>query len=205
MVDKTTNIKLKILSLFRSDYLANFYIREMAELIKKNHVTILPHLKSMEKDNILISRVAGKNKIYSLNLDNILAKNYICMSELSESVFFQEKIFIIKKINEEISKLYLSGSFLLFGSYAKNSFKDDSDIDIFYLGRLKEAELIKIKAIGKVYDKIINIKTAEIKNFEAGLRKKDALIMEILKYHIVLQNFDLFINALWKYYNEIRR
>src|SRR3989338_10523156 len=162
------------------------------------------HLGTLEKDKILITKTIGKNKVYTLNLDNILTKNYMIISELAEAILFQEQVFLIKKITSEISKLNLSGSVILFGSYAKKMFKEDSDIDLFYLGELKEAEITKIKSIGKTYGKTINLKTATSENFESGLRKKDALIMEILKYHVILQNADTFINALWRYYHEIR-
>ena len=204
MVDKTTDNKIRILSLYKSNYLAQYHTREMAKLVKKSHVTLLPHLKSLEKDKILIAKIIGKNKVYTLNLDNILTKNYLIISELAESILFQEQVFLIKKITAEISKFYLPGSIVLFGSYAKRTFKEDSDIDLFYLGELKETEMTKIKAIGKIYGKTINLKTANIGKFESGLRKKDALIMEILKYYIILQNADTFINALWRYYNEIK-
>jgi len=204
MVDKTTDNKLRILSLYRSNYLAQYHTREMAKLTKKSHVTLLPHLNTLEKDKVLTAKMVGKNKVYTLNLDNILIKNYIIISELFESILYQEQVFFIKKITTEISKLNLSGSVILFGSYAKKTFKEDSDIDLFYLGELEEVEITKIKAIGKTYGKTINLKTATSKNFENGLRKKDALIMEILKYRIILQNADTFINTLWRYYHEIR-
>ena len=204
MVDKTTDNKLKILSLYRSNYLAQYHAREMARLTKKNHVTLLPHLAALEDDKILIAKTVGKNKVYTLNLDNILTKNYMIISELFESILYQEQIFLIKKITAEISKLNLSGSVVLFGSYAKKTFKEESDIDLFYLGELKETEITKIKAIGKTYGKTNNIKTATVQNFENGLRKKDALIMEILKYHILLENPDQFINVWWRHYYEIR-
>lgn len=204
MVDKTTDNKLRIISLYRSNYLAQYHVREMAKLTNKSHVTLLPHLAALEKDNILTAKTRGKNKVYSLNLDNILTKSYLTISELFESILHQEQVFLIKKITAEISKHDLPGSLILFGSYAKRTFKEESDIDLFYLGELKETEITKIKAIGKIYGKTINLKTASIQNFEIGLRKKDALIIEIIKYHIILQNQDAFINALWGYYHDIR-
>src|SRR3989344_1912712 len=205
MVDKTTDNKLRIIGLYRSNYLAQYYTREMAKLTQKSHVTLLPHLRALEKDKVLISKKIGKNKVYTLNPNNILTKHYLIINELFESIVYQEQVFLIKKITTEISKTKLIGSFLLFGSYAKKTFKEDSDIDIFYLGELKEAEIIKIKSIGKTYGKTINLKTATSENFESGLRKKDALIMEILKYHVILHNPDILINILWRYYHEIGR
>ncbi len=205
MVDKTTDNKLRVLSLYRPNYLAQHHTREIAKLTGKSHVTLLPHLKALEKDKVLMAKIIGKNKVHSLNLDNILTRDYMQISELFESILYQEQVFLIKKITAEISKLDLPGSVILFGSYAKKTSKEDSDIDLFYLGELREAEITKIKAMGKTYGKTINLKTAIVQNFEMGLRKKDALITEILKSHIILHNPDTFINLLWRYYYEIRR
>ena len=204
MVDKTTDNKILIISLYKSDYLTQFHVREIAKLINKSHVTLLPHLKSLEKDKILVSKIIGKNKVYSLNLDNIITKNYIVLSELAESISFLEQIFLIKKIYSKIFKLNLNATIILFGSYAKRTFKQDSDIDIFCLGDVKQSEIDHIKKIGQIYGKTINVKKAALKNFEEGIKKKDALILEIIKDHILLNNIELFINALWRYYNEIK-
>ncbi|MBU0460660.1 MAG: hypothetical protein KJ771_07695, partial [Nanoarchaeota archaeon] len=83
-------------------------------------------------------------------------------------------------------------------------FKEDSDIDLFYLGQLTDKEIQNIKKIGKTYGKTINVKKSTLKNFELGLRKKDPLIIETIKNHIILQNPEQFINALWRFYDERR-
>ena len=149
MVEKTTNNKLRIINLFRSDYLAQFHVREMAKLTKKSHVTLLPHLKALEKDKILNHKTIGKNKVYSLNFENIITKNYLTLSETVETTTFLEQIFLIKKITKEIFNLSLSGTIILFGSYAKKTFKEDSDIDLFYLGQITDKEIQNIKALGR--------------------------------------------------------
>ena len=204
MVEKTTNIKLEVINLFRSNYLAQFHVREMAKLLKKSHVTLLLHLKALEKDKILISKSVGKNKVYSLNFENIITKNYLTLSETVETTAFLEHVFLIKKITREIFNINLSGTIILFGSYAKKTFQEDSDIDLFYLGQITEKEIKNIKQIGKTYGKIINVKKSTLKNFELGLRKKEALIIEIIKNHVILQNPGQFINALWRFYDERR-
>lgn len=203
MVDKTTDNKLKIISIYISNYLAQYHIREMARLLKKSHVTLLPHLKELESDKILAAQTIGKNKAYSLNLHNLLAKNYLFLAETVESITYLGEIFLIKKITSEIFNLRLDGTIILFGSYAKRTFKEDSDIDLFYVGQIGEKEIQQIKNIGKTYGKNINIKKSGIKAFESGLRTKDYLTIEIIKNHILLQNAEIFINALWRYYNEI--
>ena len=73
------------------------------------------------------------------------------------------------------------------------------------MGNIKESEIKKIKNIGEIYGKIINIKKSTLKNFEIGIRKKDSLIIEIIKNHILLKNKDIFINYLWRYFYEIKQ
>ncbi|HII88888.1 TPA: nucleotidyltransferase domain-containing protein, partial [Candidatus Woesearchaeota archaeon] len=145
MVEKTTNIKLEIIRLFRSDYLAKFHVREMAQLTKKSHVTLLPHLKALEKDKILIPKTIGQNKQHSLNFENIITKNYLNLSETVETTAFLEDVFLIKKITKEIFNLNLTGTIIVFGSYTKKTFHEDSDIDLFYLGQLTDKEIQNIK------------------------------------------------------------
>ena len=200
MVEKTT--KSEIMSLFRTNYLAAFHIREMAKLIKKNHVTLLPHLKVLEKDKILTSKTIGKNKVFSLNLENINTKNHIIHTENVFSHQFLEETFLIKKLTKELFNLNITGIVVLFGSYAKKTFDDKSDIDIFFIGEISDKEVQNIKNFGKTYSKIINIKKLTIKNFNSSIRKKDPLINEIVKNHIILQNSEQFVNLLWRYYYE---
>lgn len=204
MVDKTTDNKSRIVNLYLSDYGTKHHAREMARLLKKSHVTLLPHLKSLEKDKIFIAKTTGKNKIYTLNLENIIAKNYIMSAEIAQSTKFLESIFLMKKIATDIFKLKLPGTIILFGSYAKHTFRADSDIDLFYLGAITGKEIQDIRKIGKIYGKIINVKKSAMENFENSLRKKDTLIIEIMKNHIILQNPEPFINAMWRYYDEKR-
>lgn len=202
MVEKTTNIKIEIIELFRTNYLYKFHVREMAKLVKKSHVTLLPHLKSLEKEKIVISNTVGKNKYYSLNFDNIITKNYLNIVETIVSNNYLENTFIIKKITKEIFNLNIQGTIILFGSYAKKTFKENSDIDILYIGEINKNKIESIEKIGKVYGKIINVKKTTIENFEIGLRKKDNLILEIIKNHIILQNAEQLINSFWRFCDE---
>tara|TARA_Y100000310_G_scaffold78020_1_gene74608 strand:- start:16522 stop:17172 length:651 start_codon:yes stop_codon:yes gene_type:complete len=201
MVDKATNSKLEILGLYRSNYTLQFHVREIAKLLKKNHVTLLPHLKALEEDKVLVPKKMGKNKVYSLNLSNILTRDFLSLAEKYHTITYLQKNYLIKKLVGEL--IHFEGSLILFGSYAKKTEKKDSDIDLFHIGDIKPTQITKIKNIGKTYGKVINIKKASLKHFESSLRMKDSLVIEVLKNHILLQEQEVFINILWRYYNEI--
>ncbi|MFT4309459.1 MAG: nucleotidyltransferase domain-containing protein [Candidatus Woesearchaeota archaeon] len=202
MVEKFTNSIIDIINLYRNNYSAQYYVRELSRMTNKSHATLIPHLKRLERANILLSKTVGKNKQYRLNTNNIITKYYITITETVTTALYLDQVFIIKRITKDILDLNLRGTIILFGSYAKKSFHEDSDIDIYYIGALNNAQLLKINRICRVYGKKINVKTATIKRFEEGLRKKEPLIQEIVKNHIILQNPEPYVNMIWRLYYE---
>ncbi|MEK6871376.1 MAG: nucleotidyltransferase domain-containing protein [Nanoarchaeota archaeon] len=202
MVDIINNIQLGIISLFRTNYLSQFHIREMAKLIAKSHVSLLPYLKKFEKDNVLRQKLIGKNKVYSLNLDNNQVKEYVSLAEKTKTLEFIKKEFFIKKIYDEFINLHLNGSLILFGSYASHTHTHKSDIDLFYIGEIRESEKNKIKEFGKNYGKKVHLTVMTFEKFDKKLAEQNSLIKEIIKNHIILHNHDFVIHKLWRYYYE---
>ncbi len=202
MVETINNIKLGIISLFRSNYFNQFYVREMAKLVEKSHVSLLPHLKSFEKDKILISKDVGKSKVYSLNLENNQVREFLSLSEKKETLNLLNKEFLIKKLYDEFLNLNLNGCLVLFGSYASSTHNKESDIDLLYIGELKEIEREKIKQFGKTYNKKIHLTSMNLRQFKEQLTKQGALIKEIVGNHIILYSHDIFISEVWRHYYE---
>ena len=201
MVESINNIKLEIISLYRTGYFGQFHTREMAKLIGKSHVGLLPHLKKFEKDKILVSKQVGRSKVYSLNFNNPQVKEFLSLSEKRESLEFLDKEFFVKKIYEEIASC-LQGSLVLFGSYASFSHTKESDVDLLYIGEIKDGEKVKINEFCRVYGKKVHLVSMNRKQFREQLLKQNPLVKEIIKNHIILCNHDIFINELWGYYNE---
>ncbi len=201
MVERINNIKLEIIGLFRSNYFNQFHVREMAKLIGKSHVSLLPHLKSFEKNKILTSKEVGKSRVYSLDLRNNQVREFLSLSEKKETLNLLDKEFLIKKLYDEFS-LNLNGCLILFGSHASLTYNKESDIDLFYVGEIKESEKKKIKEFGKIYNKEIHLTSMSLKQFKEQLSKQGALIKEIVKNHIILYNHDIFINEMWRHYYE---
>lgn len=202
MVESINNINLEIIGLFRGNYLNQLYIRKMAKLIGKSHVSLLPHLKSFEKDKILISKNVGKSKVYSLNLENNQVREFLSLSEKKETLRLFNKEFLIKKLYDDFLSLNLNGCFVLFGSYAASTYTKESDIDLLYIGELKESEKKKIKDFGKTYGREIHLTSMNLNQFKEQLSKQGALIKEIISNHVILYGSDIFINKVWRHYYE---
>ena len=202
MVSNINNMNLEIIALYRTNYLSQFHIRQMAKIIEKSHVALLPHLKEFEKNKILISKEVGKSKVYSLNLNNNQGREFLSSAEKKKSLDLLNKEALIKKIYDEFIKLDLTGSLVLFGSYASKTHTEESDIDILYLGDSKETQIKRIKDMGKIYNKDIHLVSMTSKQFREQLTKQGALAKEIINNHIILYNHDLFVNELWRYYER---
>jgi len=202
MVENITNLGDEIINLYRGDYLKILYVREMAKLLGKSHVSLLPHLRRFEERKVLNSKISGRNKTYQLNLDNNLSKEHLTISEKQQGLKLMEKEFFIKKIYDEISDL--NGTVIIFGSYASGNYNKESDIDLFYIGKISNKQKNQIKNMGKIYKKQIHLTVMDEEQFNKALNESISLIKEIIKNHIILQNPDYFINSLWRYYNGRR-
>jgi predicted nucleotidyltransferase len=195
-------IDFRVLALYTSDYTAKLHMRAMAKLLETSHMTLLPHLKRLEELKLLQAEKVGRNKQYTLNKNNILTKNYLIVAEELATVEYAENNFLIKKFITHISNIDLLNPLLLFGSTVKGYATEESDIDLFCIGKLSVNQQNHIKQFEETCGKKINLKTATAENFNASLRTGDILIKEVIANHIVICNPDPFVTMLWRQYVE---
>ena len=194
MYDKLniTENHLQVLLLFTNGFNREYYIREVQKLLKISPRTSQLILNDLENKCILESKTKGKIKDYTIKR-NSLSQRYIIFSEQYKAIAFLEKKLIIKEIIEKINP-FIEGIGIVFGSYAKDIAKKDSDLDIFVIGKYNKE---KIKKVSKTYGIEINIKCYPLKTFEKNLAN-DILLKEILKNHIIFLNAGQFIKAVLK-------
>ena len=169
------------------EFLRDFNIQLTGSFIAKkknlNQKTVSNYLNKLEGEHILKSKTQGKNKLYFLNLKNKeIVKNYILAVEHLRTINFYKKNILIKEVAEKISP-YIKGIAVIFGSYAINTQKQDSDLDIFIIGRCNETEIEKIS---KTYKIEISLKVY-------SKLKQDILTTEVVKNHIIIKNAEQFI------------
>ena len=196
-------IYYKILTLYRSNYAISLHARAIGKLLNTSHMTLLPYLTRLEGLKILHSTMVGRNKQYTLNKENILTKYYLTTAEQLLTLNYLEKNFLIRKLSEHLNSIDIMNPLILFGSHAKGYADEESDIDLFYIGKIPEKQLLHIKKFETIYGKKINIKNVSTENFNIGLRTGDILIKEIVRDRIVLCNPEPFVTMLWR--NHIER
>ena len=141
-VNKLTETHLRVLSIFTNGFERDYYIREVQKLLKISPRTAQLILNNLEKRTILESKSRGKIKIYKIK-KNIIAKQYLVLAENYKKIRFLEQKPLIKQIIEKIMP-FVDGVMVVFGSYAKNLEKNNSDLDIFIIGKHKRQKIKEV-------------------------------------------------------------
>jgi len=184
---------LQIISLFTNGFDREYYIREVEKLLKISPRTAQLILEDLENKGIIESKVRGKIKSYKLKI-NELSNRYLTFVEQYKSIAFMEKNLLVKEVIEKISS-FINGIGIIFGSYAKGTSNEESDLDIFVVGDYEKEE---IKKVSRNLGIEISIKCYPLKTFVKNVNQ-DILIKEVLKNHIVFKNTELFIQKVLKY------
>jgi predicted nucleotidyltransferase len=194
-INQTT---LKMLGLYRSNYDASFHVRAVARETNIDVKAIQLQLKMLEKINVVSSTQKGRNKEYSLNLDNYLTKYYMILAETFASITYLSKNFEIKKLFSEIGDK-IGDSVMLFGSFAKGEMTPKSDIDLLVIGD-KKSNLDAVRETGRLIGREIGVKSTTEEKFLEGLMNGDPLIREVVASHVILKGIDTICNVMWRYY-----
>ena len=179
--------------LYRGNYKSEFYLRQISKLAKLPLKTAQNVLFNLEKNKVLKSTIDGKNKYFSLNLDNLQTKSYLLQSEIYKTDLFLEnypqfKIFL-KSLNTNVP-------LILFGSFAKFKTDQDSDLDLFVVSE-KEQKL----PFHLIPYTVHQVNLSE-DSFVKALREEETLLKEIEENHIILNNHSFYINIMWGYYGK---
>ena len=193
MITKVNDMDLRILSLFTKGYDGEYYGREIEKLLEVSSRTSLVTLAKLEKKGILESKTKGKTKTYSIR-KSILSREFFVLAEQYKKIKFLEDNHLVKEILEK-SDEFLQGVVIIFGSYAKGIKKDDSDLDLFIVGRHNEN---KIKEIGKKYGIDINVKSYPMTFFEREI-DNDILIEEVAENHVIIKDIEGFVRRVVKW------
>ncbi len=154
------NNTYKILELFIKFPTKDFSLRGLARELKLSHATILNYINELQKLGFIKKKEVTLYPTYFANTENQKYK-------------FYKKNWLIFKITESglidyIQKEALPSSIILFGSGAKATFTEKSDIDLFV--ESNEAKLNLTKYEKKLNHKINLLFEQNINNLSKELR-----------------------------------
>ncbi|MBM3247664.1 nucleotidyltransferase domain-containing protein [Candidatus Pacearchaeota archaeon] len=181
------NKELDVISLYSGNYSAEFYLRQISKLTKLPLKTCQNILAFFEKERILKGKLDGKNKYFSLNIENIKTKSYMLRAEIKKTEDFLDKYPLFNSFLKSIKNNVL---IVLFGSFAKFKADKDSDVDLLIVSNEKILPFHLLPY--KVHKTVL---TEEL--FRKAILEKETLIKEIEENHIILNNHSSYVNLRW--------
>ena len=155
------NNTYKILELFIEFPTKDFSVRGLARNLKLSHATVLKYIADLEKSDFIKKKEATLYPTYFANAE-------------SQKYKFYKRNWLIFKITEYgiidyIQKETLPSSIILFGSGAKATFTEKSDIDIFVEANETKLDLTKYekklnRKINLLFEQNINNLSKELRN-----------------------------------------
>lgn len=159
------------------------HVREIAKRLNVNHMMISRTLALLINQNIVDYKQEGKNKVYFVKKTEE-ARNYLIMAELYKLNRIISKYPRLRRIITYIQNNKKIKLAILFGSYAKENPKQDSDIDAYIDTKNKD-----IKEETSMIDSKLSVK---IGDFD----KRNLLIREIIKDHVIIKGAELYYEKL---------
>ncbi len=155
------------------------HIRGLAKEIGTNQTTISRKINELFEENVVDSKIEGKNKVFFLK-KTLEAKHNIYIAEQYKLLKIIYKYPRLKDIIIPIQKNKYINLAILFGSYAKLIAKKQSDIDLYI-----DTDDKKIKKDVELINTKLSVKIGRYD-------KDNLLIKEIEKNHVIIKGVELF-------------
>ena len=179
--------KLKIINFLGKNIKISYTMHELSNILKIPYATF--HRTINEMNDLLIIKEVGKSKTIQLNLKNNIIKAHLIVSSDEEKKDYLKHQPIIKKITNEINTKEI---IVLFGSYAKKTYNEKSDIDIMIINKSGK-KTISFSKYEILYKKNINPIFITEKEFKDMLSSEEENVgKQALQHNIILNNPESF-------------
>jgi predicted nucleotidyltransferase len=155
------------------------HIRDIGNALDASHSTVLRRLNVFVSENVLDCKTVGRNKVFFIK-KSLEARTYVYNAErykLNKAVKTYPALAVI--IEDLLRKTDVR-LIILFGSYAKFSAKEDSDIDLYV-----ETSGKKTKEAIESVNSMVRVKTGDF-------NPESLLIKEIIKNHVIIRGVEEF-------------
>lgn len=177
-----------MVSVYLNNYSSSFSGREIARRTGVSAQTALDTLHKLVQEKTLSLIKEGRNNKYILEKNNLSAKLFIELAEVERSREFLIN-FELKSIVESL--IPYAETLIVFGSFAKGTQKEDSDIDLVMVNATNKE---KIKKITRSFPREVNVEFVSWKEFAKSYTSKNALAIEIKKDHLLYGNVFRVVN-----------
>lgn len=174
-----TKLRKKLLVYFFTHPDNSYYVRELSILIDEDPGNLSRELRKLEEEGLCASLTKGRIKFYSLK------KDYPLFKELKNIIFKTEGV--EGSLRDLILKYKCIGFAFIYGSYAKNKEKDNSDIDLVMVGKFPHRHFTnEIRHLEAKLNREINFTVYSEEDFEKEKIKDGGFLNLILKDKIII-------------------
>ena len=168
-----SKLRAKVLGWFFTHVDERFFVRQLESLLKEDSTNLSRELARLESLRILVSEREGRQKYFQVNK--------------SSPIFEEMKGLILKTagvagvIQSALEKAEGLKYAFIYGSFARNIEKPESDVDLMVIGKghLDEIEDILSK-IEQRLGRTVNIIFYSLKEFREKINSKDSFIKTVL-------------------------
>ena len=183
-----TSLQKKLLTYVFTHPDDHYYVRELAELIDVSAGNLSKELTRCSAEGLFTFKKRGNLKLYTLN------KSHPLFSSLKEIIFKTSGV--EGALRDLVSKYKHIKLAILHGSFAKNTSKTDSDIDLIIIENIKtdslqDKFLLNIKKLEEKLNREINFTCYNQKEFETEKDKKGSFLSLVLKGKMIILKGEL--------------
>ena len=166
--------RINILKLFVFNPKKEYYVREIERLIKTSFDLVRRELIHLETIGLLKSRVSGKQKYYTLNMEHMLFPEFKSMILKTAGIGD-----IIQGAIKNRNDILIA---FIYGSYAKNAENLESDIDLFVIGDILSTDLQQsVSEVESQTKREINPTVYSPKEFKEKYKAKNHFVLSVIK------------------------
>jgi predicted nucleotidyltransferase len=178
MLKNQSKIVIKVLGYFLINPKKKYYINELAKNLEIDPGNLFRKLKELEEEGILISEKKGNQRYYGLN------KEYHLLKEIKQ--YYKVKYGVDNLIKEKLKEVEKINEAYIFGSYAKGTISEESDIDVLLVGDHSPIDAKrKILPLQRSLGREINIIDLSLEEFKEKKKEKDEFIENIFSEKII--------------------
>ena len=196
-----TKKQLSIFGTFIENIFVEYSYKELKRLSKeKSNNALQLAIKEFKKEDLIKEQKIGTSRLYRLNTENESVYHYLsitCQLKLPKQVYEE-----IKMLKRELEKYVLFYSLIIFGSYADNTYKKDSDLDIaiivpdnskdkeikIALNSNSNKSLIKIDAHIITIQELLEMLKADYENLGKQIAIKNLPVHNINIFYKIIKN-----------------
>ena len=174
MLSLRSEVTKKVLNYFFINPEESLYINEISRKLQLDKRNVVKKIRELEKEGILKSQKRGNLKLYSINQDYPLYDEY--RKIIIKTIGFEESLRGILEDTGGVREAYI------YGSYAKNEMRVNSDIDLLIIGDHNIIQLQRrLNKLQKEIDREINIVNMDEDEFKRRVKRNDPIIAGILQ------------------------